>query len=187
MGTGLRSSPTAIAGVMSVETDHFEDARGRFARLYRESDLSDILGGRRVVQINHSRTEAAGTVRGLHFQMPPHSEMKFIRCLKGAVWDVAVDLREGSPTCLQWHAQELSADNGRMLVIPEGCAHGFQVLEPGSELLYLHTAAYCPEAEGAIHCQDPALRISWPLPVTGLSARDASHPPITSAFKGISQ
>ena len=136
------------------------------------------------MQINHSRTAAVGTVRGMHFQNPPHAEMKLVRCLKGRVWDVAVDLRAGSPTFLRWHAEVLAADNARMLVVPEGCAHGFQVLEPESELLYLHTANYAPEAEGGVFCEDPRLGIAWPLPVEGLSRRDLSFAPIATNFTG---
>jgi dTDP-4-dehydrorhamnose 3,5-epimerase len=111
--------------------------------------------------------------------------MKLVRCLRGRVWDVALDLRDGSPSFLRWHAHELSADNADMLVIPEGFAHGFQVLEPHSELLYLHTAFYEPSAEGGVGPEDPAHGIRWPLPVTDLSARDLSHPPITESFRGI--
>ena len=111
--------------------------------------------------------------------------MKLVRCLKGAVWDVAVDLRSGSPTFLRWHAEELTAHNARMLVIPEGCAHGFQVLEADSELLYLHTAAYAVDAEGGVAYDDPRLAIQWPHPVAELSDRDRNHAPIAPEFAGI--
>jgi dTDP-4-dehydrorhamnose 3,5-epimerase len=111
--------------------------------------------------------------------------MKMIRCLRGRVWDVVVDLRAGSATFLRWHAEELSAADGRMLVVPEGLAHGFQVLEPESELLYLHTACHAPSAEAGVHPQEPRLRIEWPLPVQGLSARDQSHPWLAADFPGI--
>ncbi len=111
--------------------------------------------------------------------------MKLIRCLRGRVWDVAVDLRQGSATFLQWHAQELSSKNAHMLVIPKGCAHGFQVLEKESELLYLHTAAYVPETEGAVRFNDPLINITWPLPITDLSERDRQHPFLHTNFRGI--
>lgn len=176
---------TAIAGVFVAEMQAFQDKRGAFARLFCDRELSDAVGARHIVQINHSRTSAVGAVRGLHFQRAPHAEMKMVRCLKGRVWDVAVDLREGSRTFLQWHAQELSAANALMLVIPEGCAHGFQVLEPDSELLYLHTANYTPSAEGGVRFDDPALKLPWPLPVTDLSERDKQHPLISQNFSGI--
>jgi dTDP-4-dehydrorhamnose 3,5-epimerase len=111
--------------------------------------------------------------------------MKLVRCLKGRVWDVSVDLRHNSPTFLHWHAEELTPINCRMLVIPEGFAHGFQVLEPESELLYLHTAFYTPGSESGLHYNDPLLAINWPLLVTDLSPRDAMHPFIKSDFSGI--
>lgn len=181
----MKIAQTALPGVLVVETSPFADHRGAFARLYDDDRLAPVIGARRLMQINHSRTSAVGTVRGMHFQYPPHAEIRFVRCLRGRVWDVAVDLRAGSPTFLHWHAEELAPDNARMLVVPEGCAHGFQVLEPESELLYLHTGRYAPEAEGGFACNDPRLGITWPLPVAGLSHRDAGFPPIAVNFSGI--
>lgn len=186
MGKAVNTRPTRIPGLVVVETTPHIDNRGAFTRLYCERELASIIGPRRIVQINHSRTATIGTVRGLHYQRSPHAEMKLVRCLKGRVWDVAVDLRHGSPTFLHWHAEELTPAKSRMMVIPEGFAHGFQVLEPESELLYLHTAFYTPEAEGSLRCDDPSLAINWPLAVTGLSARDGSHPIIDFNFSGIS-
>lgn len=176
---------TALPSVLLVETAPISDERGAFTRFYCERELTSIIGNRHIVQINHSRTANAGAVRGMHYQHPPHAEMKLIRCLKGRVWDVAVDLRAGSPTFLQWHAEELTPGNARMMAIPEGCAHGFQVLEPDSELLYLHTAFYAPESEDCVSCNDPRLGIAWPLPVADLSRRDNSYPPLTADFSGI--
>lgn len=181
----MKILPTGIQNVMVVETTPFADHRGSFTRLFCQHELAPVLERRRVVQINHSRTAAIGAVRGLHYQNSPHTEMKLIRCLQGAVWDVAVDLRADSPTFLQWHAERLSPENSRMLVVPEGCAHGFQVLEADSELLYLHTAFYTPEAEGGVAWDDPRLAISWPLPAADFSQRDRNHPPISSDFSGI--
>jgi dTDP-4-dehydrorhamnose 3,5-epimerase len=181
----MKISPTSIQGVMVVKTIPKVDQRGTFSRLYCERELSPIIGNRRIVQINHTRTLAVGAIRGMHFQRPPHAEMKLVRCLKGRVWDVAVDLRTNSPTFLKWHAEELASQNGNMLVIPEGCAHGFQVLEQDSELLYLHSAFYTPEAEGGFCHDDPQLKIPWPLAVTDISPRDKSHPLIGSDFHGI--
>ena len=114
----------------------------------------------------------------MHCQMPPRAEMKMISCVKGRVWDVAVDLRSESKTFLQWFAQELSPDNLETMVIPEGCAHGFQSLEPGCELLYLHTAHYDSGSEKGFLPTDPQLNIRWPLPITMLSDRDRNHPPL---------
>lgn len=177
--------PTKIAGVFVAKTKTFEDHRGSFARLFCEESLQEAIGDRSIVQINRSLTRARGAIRGMHFQHPPHAELKCIRCLRGKVWDVAVDLRAGSPTFLQWHAEELSPENAHMLIVPEGCAHGFQVLEPDSELLYLHTAPYTPGSEGAIAYSDPAVGIRWPLEATDLSERDQSHPLLDDDFQGI--
>lgn len=176
---------TPIAGLFTASFPVRCDNRGAFARLFCENELAPIIGARHIVQINRSLTNLVGTVRGLHFQHPPHAEMKLVRCLRGRVWDVAIDVRRDSPTFLQWHGQELSPENGLMLVIPEGFAHGFQVLEADSELLYLHTAAYAPSVEAGLNYHDPALGISWPLAVTEISARDNSMPFIDSSFLGL--
>jgi dTDP-4-dehydrorhamnose 3,5-epimerase len=144
----MKLTETRLAGLYLAHTSPVSDARGAFARLYCEHDLGQALGARHIQQINQTRTHRAGAVRGMHWQYPPHAEMKFVRCIRGRVRDVAVDLRYGSPTFLKWHAEELSSENGLMMIIPEGCAHGFQVLEPDSELLYLHTACYSPASEG---------------------------------------
>lgn len=181
----MMARQTALPGVWVATTTAFVDHRGAFARLYCSQALSAVIGDRRIVQINHSLTHAVGAVRGLHYQRPPHAEMKLVRCIKGRVWDVAVDLRAGSPTFLQWHAEILSPENACLLVIPEGCAHGFQVLEADSELLYLHTHEYVAAAEGGVSCNDPRLAIAWPLPITDLSQRDGNHPPIAADFPGI--
>lgn len=176
---------TPMADLVVAESKAFKDKRGAFARLFCEQALSCVLEGRKIVQINHSCTESVGAVRGLHFQHAPHAEMKLVRCLKGKVWDVAVDLRPQSPSYKRWYAQELSPQNSNMMVIPEGFAHGFQVLEAGSELLYLHTAFYKPEAEGGVRYDEPELGIAWPLPVTDISARDSSHTYLNTSFRGV--
>lgn len=181
----MKITPTAIAGVSVVETQAFKDHRGAFARLFCEQELASIIGDRHIVQINHSRTTAVGAVRGMHFQRAPHAEMKLVRCLRGRVWDVAVDLRAGSPTFLHWHAEELSVENAHMLVIPEGCAHGFQAQETDSELLYLHTAPYTLEVEDGLAYDDPRLAIEWPLPIADLSGRDQQHSYIPIDFAGL--
>lgn len=177
--------PTPLADLVVAECKAFKDERGAFARLFCEQELSSVISGRKIVQINYSCTEAVGVVRGLHFQHAPYAEMKLVRCLKGRVWDVAVDLRPQSLSYKRWYSQELSPQNATMMVIPEGFAHGFQVLEAGSELLYLHTAFYKPEAEGGVRHDDPSLGITWPLPVTDISARDSSHTYLDTSFRGI--
>jgi dTDP-4-dehydrorhamnose 3,5-epimerase len=178
-------SATALAGVMIVDTTVVRDGRGTFTRLFCANELSAVIGGRRIVQINHSLTATPGSVRGLHFQHAPEAEMKLVRCLKGRVLDVAVDLRERSSTLLRWHAEELSPENARMLVVPEGCAHGFQALERDSELLYAHTAPYVREAEDGVRFDDPLLAIRWPLAIAEVSARDRSFALLRGDFAGI--
>lgn len=176
---------TCIAGAFVVDGKPYTDHRGGFSRFFCERSLADVLVDRRIAQINHSRTSAVGAVRGLHFQYAPNAEMKLVRCIRGRVWDVVVDLRAGSSSFLRWHAEELSPEASRMLVIPEGCAHGFQVLEAESELLYLHTAFYAPASEGALRYDDPRLGIHWPLPVTDLSERDKNHALLSNDFAGL--
>ncbi len=174
--------PTPINGVFELVGQPFVDARGSFLNAFRaqEQAFMGSWGDRPIAQVNISRSEAVGTVRGLHLQAPPHSEAKLVRCLRGRVWDVAVDLRTGSTTYGQWHAVELSPAAANALLIPEGCAHGFQVLEPGSELLYLHSGAWVPEAETGVRFDDPQLAIAWPLRPTGLSERDLALPLLES-------
>lgn len=176
---------TSIPGAWVIESESFDDERGAFSRLFCAKELHEILGVRTIVQINHSVTRSTGAVRGLHYQTSPNAEMKIVRCLKGRVFDVAVDLRPGSPTFLKWNAVELTPENKLAYVIPEGCAHGFQVLEANSQLLYLHTALYTPEAEGAVRFDDPQIAVRWPLPPTDISTRDLSHPLLNPNFKGI--
>jgi len=176
---------TSITGVMVAKTSRIGDRRGTFARFFCETELANALGQRHIVQINHSRTINVGAVRGMHYQHPPCAEMKLVRCIKGRVWDVALDLRKGSPTFLHWYGVELSAESDEMMVIPEGCAHGFQVLEDKSELLYLHTASYASVYEGGVRHNDPLVDIQWPLAVTDLSDRDRMHPLIDQCFCGV--
>lgn len=176
---------TSIAGALIIESKAFQDNRGAFSRLYCSRELQAIVRSRTIVQINHSKTHSVGAVRGLHYQNAPHAEMKIVRCVKGRVFDVAVDLRHGSPSFLKWTSVELTPESHLAFVIPEGCAHGFQVLEEDSELLYLHTAFYTPEAEGAVRFDDPQVGVNWPLAPTDISARDLSHPYLNEDFKGI--
>ena len=180
----LKLLSTAIQGVFVVESKGFLDRRGTFTRLFCERELATAIGERHIVQINHSLTVTRSAVRGMHFQHPPHAEMKLVRCIRGRAWDVAVDLRANSPTLLQWHAEELTPQNNRMLIIPEGCAHGYQALEANSELIYLSTAFYTPEKEGGVLATDPLLDIHWPLSIAEQSTRDQQHPPLTPDFTG---
>lgn len=183
----MKIHSTPLSGLCIAETTPYIDDRGQFSRLYCEIELSSLIGSRKIMQINRSRTTMVGAVRGMHFQLPPYAEMKLVRCLKGRVWDVAVDIRQESETFLQWYAEELSEINNRMMVIPEGFAHGFQVLDPDSELLYMHTACYTPTAESGLKFDDPMFKIAWPLEPRDLSPRDMSHAYIDQKFKGIAR
>lgn len=161
------------------------DNRGYLERLFCLHDLQPVLAGKMIVQINRTLTVKKGTVRGMHFQYPPHSELKIVSCLKGMVFDVVIDIRRDSTTFGRWHGETLSADNHKSLVIPEGFAHGFQTLTSNCEMLYFHTAAYNAESEGGLNATDPKFAIQWPLPILELSSRDRSHPLLRNDFDGI--
>jgi dTDP-4-dehydrorhamnose 3,5-epimerase len=174
-----------LPGLKLVERHRVGDARGFLNRLFCAEQLVAAGWVKPVAQINHTYTARRGAVRGMHFQYPPHSEMKLVSCLRGEVWDVVVDVRAGSSTFLRWHAEFLSAHNDRALLIPEGFAHGFQALTNDVEMLYCHSVDYAEKAEAGLNHQDARLDITWPLPITELSARDANHPLILSEFEGV--
>lgn len=185
MSTRFDILPTPIAGLRVLQRKPISDNRGYLERLFCAEELQAVIPGKHIAQINHTLTATCGTVRGMHFQHPPHAETKFVSCLRGEIFDVAVDLRHNSPTFLHWYAERLSADNHKTLVIPEGFAHGFQTLTDDCEMLYFHTAAYQSGAEGGVNAQDPRLAIQWPLSVAELSPRDAAHPFLSNAFSGV--
>jgi len=176
---------TPLAGLQLLQRKPLGDNRGYLERLFCATELHTLAPDKAIQQINHTLTRQRGTVRGMHFQRPPHCEVKFVSCLRGQVFDVAVDLRHNSPTFLHWHAEVLSADNHRTLVIPEGFAHGFQTLSDDCEMLYFHTAPYRADAEGGLHPQDPRSAIAWPLPISEMSPRDASHGLLDDDFSGL--
>ncbi|WP_322988632.1 dTDP-4-dehydrorhamnose 3,5-epimerase [Hoeflea sp.] len=173
--------PGTAGGPMLVARSPRVDDRGAFARIFCAEALSAVGWPGPVAQINHSQTRKAGTLRGLHFQRAPHAEAKLVICIRGSVFDVAVDIRENSPTRYQHAAAELSAEAGTALYLPEGFAHGFQALSDDAELIYVHSAAYAPDHESGLRADDPVLAIAWPLPVTGISERDGSHPLLDTA------
>jgi dTDP-4-dehydrorhamnose 3,5-epimerase len=177
--------PTPINGLQVIQHQLISDSRGYLERLFCQETLGQLLQGKTIRQINHTLTQKKGAVRGLHFQYPPCAETKMVTCLKGRVWDVAVDLRRGSPTFLQHHATLLAEDNHQSYLIPEGFAHGFQTLTLDCEMLYFHTADYSAEAEGALNPCDPRLAIKWPEPTTERSERDKNHPMLADDFHGI--
>lgn len=178
-------TPTALAGLVRLDRQLLGDARGFLTRLFCAEELAAAGWDGPVAQANHTATAQQGTVRGMHFQHPPHAEVKLVTCVRGAVWDVAVDLRAGSPTFLQWHAEELSAENHRSLLIPKGFAHGFQTLTDDCELIYLHSTPYAPTFEAGLRADDPLLAIAWPLPIAQRSARDTQHPLLQAPWKGL--
>lgn len=175
----------ALAGLKRVERQRLGDSRGFLSRLFCAEELAAAGWIKPIAQINHTYTARQGTVRGMHYQRPPLAEMKLVSCIRGEVWDVAIDLRADSPTILRWHAERLSAENRCALLIPEGFAHGFQALTEDVELLYCHSEVYVAQAEGGLNPRDPRLAIAWPLPITDLSPRDAAHPLIDTNFSGI--
>jgi dTDP-4-dehydrorhamnose 3,5-epimerase len=174
-----------LKGLKLVERQRDWDSRGFFTRIFCGEELAAIGWVKPIAQINHTYTARCGTVRGMHFQRLPHAEMKLVSCIRGEAWDVAVDVRPDSPTFLHWHAEHLSPDNGRALLIPEGFAHGFQSLSDDVEMLYCHSAHYCAAVEAGINPRDVRVAIAWPLSITELSARDSKHPQIETEFKGV--
>jgi dTDP-4-dehydrorhamnose 3,5-epimerase len=176
---------TPFGGLKVVQRQILGDPRGSFSRLFCAEELKAAGFDAPIAQINHTFTARRGTVRGLHFQHSPHAEIKMVSCLRGEVFDVAVDLRRGSPTFLSWYGKVLTGENLASLVIPRGFAHGFQTLTENCELLYLHSCAYSAAAEGAVNARDPLVAIAWPLAIAALSERDQSHPYLNKEFSGI--
>ncbi len=175
----MKFNETKIKGLYIAELEPFSDDRGFFARAYYNKELEKINIEKPIKQINHSSTSTVGAIRGMHYQNTPYAEIKMVRCIVGEVFDVAVDLRKDSDTFLQWHGEYLNSKNFKMMVIPEGFAHGFQVTKPNSELLYFHTESYTQKAELGVLFNDEKIGIKWPLQVTNISDRDLKHKPIT--------
>lgn len=173
----MRFSPTPLNGVWLIELERLEDERGFFARSFCENEMAAHGLNPRVAQSNVSFNRRRGTLRGMHYQAPPHAECKVVRCTQGMIWDVAVDLRPESPTFRRWHGVELSAANRCSLYISEGVAHGFQTLTDDSEVLYLMSEFYRPEAARGVRWDDPAFAIQWPIADPHVSARDRGFAP----------
>lgn len=176
---------TPLEGLKILRRKPLGDLRGYFERVFCSNDLGDFLNGKAIVQINHTLTARRGILRGMHYQRPPFAEIKLISCVRGRVFDVAVDVRKNSPTFLHSFSQELTPDNHKSMLIPEGFAHGFQSLEDDCELLYLHTAPFEASAEAALNPLDSLLNISWPIAVTDMSDRDRNHAVIRQDFRGV--
>jgi dTDP-4-dehydrorhamnose 3,5-epimerase len=165
---------TKLDGAFLIDIEERTDERGFFARSWCQKEFEQHGLVPRVVQANISFNHKKGTVRGMHYQASPYEETKLVRCTRGAIYDVIVDLRKGSPTYCQWISAELTADNRRMLFVPEGYAHGFQTLTDATEVCYQVSQFYTPGAERGARFNDPAFGIRWPLDVTVISEKDAN-------------
>lgn len=172
----MRFVPTTLRDAFIVELERHGDERGFFARTWCQREFENAGLRTDVVQANLSRTALRGSVRGMHLQLPPHAETKLVRCVRGAAWDVIVDLRPESPTYLKWEGFEISPDNGRAVYVPEGFGHGFQTLTDDVDVFYQVTGFYAPGAERGLRFDEPALGIEWPEPVTVVSDKDQSWP-----------
>ncbi len=177
-------TPTQLDGLWLVEMERRVDERGYFARAWCAREFAEHDLEARLAQVSLSFNPRRGTLRGMHYQRPPHAEAKLVRCVRGAIWDVAIDLRVRSPTRGRWQGFELSAENGRALYIAEGFAHGFQTLAADTEVLYLISAFHAPDAAAGVRYDDPAFAIPWPLPVSCISPRDAAWPDYCAEVEG---
>ncbi len=172
----MKIEPTSISGVHLIELTPHEDERGFFARRFCARELAGLGLNLNIAQINSAYNHLAGTLRGMHWQEAPHSEVKVVTCTRGAAWDVILDLRRDSPTFKQWIGVELSQENRRAVYIPEGCAHGYQTLLDATELLYLMSEFFEPSAARGARFDDPSFKIRWPLPVSCISEKDRCRP-----------
>ena len=172
----MRFEPTDLAGVVLLHWEFVHDERGSFARTFCAAEMDAAGVPFRIEQTNLSRNAEAGTLRGMHYQRPPHGEPKIVSCTRGAIWDVAVDMRPHSPTYRKWQGFHLAPDRGCALHLPDGIAHGFITLEPDSEVHYLMGAAYVPGAATGVRWNDPAVGIQWPVEPAVVSERDAAYP-----------
>lgn len=181
----MKFTPTTLEGAYIIDLEPFLDKRGVFVRTFCKEELKAIGFHSEIKQINQSITKKEGAFRGFHFQKQAFSEIKMVRCLKGSVLDIIIDIRKESPTFLQHFALNLSSENFKMIYIPKGFAHGFQTLSDDCELLYMHSEFYTPQSESGLNIHDPKLNIKLPLSITEISERDTNHPFITNNFKGI--
>jgi len=181
----MKFQPLPLPGAYQIDLEPRGDTRGRFTRLFCAKELAAIGHAKPIVNVNHSYTQKAGTIRGMHFQNPPDCEVKIVKCLRGAIWDCIVDVRRYSPTWLQWTGLELTESNHRMIYVPEGFAHGFQALTDDVEIVYFVSHFYAPDNEAGLRFDDPALTIAWPTGVTEVSSRDKAHPLLNHEFQGV--
>lgn len=179
-------TPAILDGAFTIDVQPFQDSRGFFTRVFCEKEFAEHGLVQHFVQANHSGTQGKGVIRGMHFQNAPHCEVKLVKCVQGAIFDVIVDVRKDSPTFLQWFGAELSSENKKMMYVPAGFAHGFQSLSDYSEITYMVSAFYNKESEGGVKYNDPKVNIEWPLPVSLVSDKDMSIPLIDGSFIGVS-
>lgn len=177
----MRFIPTILKGAYIVEPEKMADDRGFFARSWCQQEFSDRGLDANLVQCSISFNHKRGTLRGMHFQLPPFAETKLVRCTQGAIYDVAIDLRQDSPTYLQWVGVELTAENRKAFYIPKGCAHGFQTLTDNAEVFYQISEVYAPEYGRGVRWDDRAFNITWPEPVSVISERDRNYAEYSSA------
>jgi len=173
---GLKFTELPLKLAYTVDLEKRGDERGFFARYWCQNEFSKLGLDANIVQINNSMSRYKGTIRGLHFQRPPKAETKIVRCIRGSIWDVIVDIRSESPTYGDWYGFELNEDNRTMMYIPKGFAHGFQTMVDNVELLYLHSEFYSKEDEGGLLYNDKDVAIDWPMPVSEISEKDKLHP-----------
>jgi len=172
----MKFTETRISGVYAIDLEPIVDDRGFFARVWCQRELEQTGLTASTVQVNVGYSHYRGTLRGLHFQKAPHQEAKVVRCTRGSIFDVVLDLRADSKSFTDWISRELTATNRRMLYVPEGCAHGYQTLEDDTEIMYHTSTFYVPEAATGVRYDDDAFGIEWPLPIRVISGQDASWP-----------
>ena len=181
----MKFHESKLKGLYVIELQPFIDERGYFVRSYCDKTLERLGITKSIKQINHSSTLKVGAIRGMHYQDPPHAELKMIRCIAGEIFDVAIDLRKDSETFLQWHGEYLRAGDFKMMIVPEGFAHGFQAIKKNSEIFYPSTASYNPQFERGILFSDKNIGIEWPLKVTDISEKDSNHKTLNREFIGL--
>ena len=176
---------TSLKGAYVIDVEYLKDERGGFSRLFCKNEFEKINHKGDIVQINHSVNKYKGTIRGFHYQSSPKSEIKIIKCIKGEVYDVIIDLRKNSPTFLKCHGEILSEDNQKMMYVPKGFAHGFQTMKDNTELIYFHTEFYDKDKEQGICYNDDLIKVSWPLKITNISEKDKNRSLLDKTFRGI--
>ncbi|WP_430227305.1 dTDP-4-dehydrorhamnose 3,5-epimerase [Paraburkholderia tropica] len=181
----MKFNKSPLEGAYTIDLEKRGDERGFFARVFCENEFGAQGLETRFVQINNSSSAKRGTLRGMHFQLPPEGEVKVVRCIKGSLYDVIVDLRPDSPTFKQWFGAELSAENRRMMYVPRGFAHGFITLTDDAEAFYLVSAFYAPHEERGLRYNDPAIGIEWPIAPTEISEKDQNWPDLDVEFHGL--